>query len=76
MPNLKTAAERINLADPPVLMTIGELTKSGPWSRATIYRLLRGGQLTARKLAGRTVIDGASLRAFIENAPAATFRPL
>lgn len=45
-------------------------------TRAEIYRRLRSGDLQARKNGKRTLIDGESLRRFVDNLPAASFRPL
>lgn len=44
-------------------------------SRSSLYELIAAGLVDARKVAGRTVITGASLRRLIENAPAARIRP-
>ena len=44
-------------------------------SRSSIYELISAGRLDARKVAGRTVVTGASLRRLIEEAPAAPIRP-
>ena len=39
-------------------------------SRSRLYELISEGQIEARKLGARTVVPTASLRAFVENAPA------
>ncbi len=43
-------------------------------SRSGLYALLSEGKISARKHGRRLLIEGASLRAYLENLPAATFR--
>lgn len=42
-------------------------------SRAKVYELLRDGELTGRKIDGRTVIAVSELQAFLDRAP--LYRP-
>ncbi|WP_234731085.1 helix-turn-helix domain-containing protein [Acidocella facilis] len=58
------------------LYSINDASAKFALSRAEIYRRLRSGDLQARKNGKRTLIDGASLRRFVDSMPAATFRPL
>lgn len=44
-------------------------------SCAAIYRLLRAGKIEAFKLNKRTLVKAESLRRFMNDLPAATFRP-
>jgi excisionase family DNA binding protein len=37
--------------------------------RSSLYELISKGEIDARRVAGRTVVLDASLRAFLENAP-------
>lgn len=55
-------------------VTIPEAQRLSGVSRSMIYRLLREGQLTGRKIRGRTVIETASIRALLDNSP--TWQPL
>jgi excisionase family DNA binding protein len=41
-------------------------------SKPTIYRLLAAGTITGKRAGARTLIDGASLRAYIASLPAYT----
>jgi hypothetical protein len=51
-------------------VSIPEARRLAGVSRSTIYRLLRTGQLSGRKIRGRTVIETASIRTLLSNSPA------
>lgn len=55
----------------PLALTIAQAVQAAGLSRSTIYELIGAGKLDARKVAGRTLVLAASLRALIENAPRA-----
>jgi excisionase family DNA binding protein len=51
--------------------TIADTTKISGLGRTTIYEAIGRGELEARKVGNRTLIMAASLRAFLDNLPAA-----
>lgn len=52
-----------------LVYTINEAAEASRLSRATLYRHAAAGRLRVRKVVGRTLVDGASLRALIGVAP-------
>ena len=59
---------------PPVTMSIAEAVKWSGLSRSELYRQLSRGTIAAVKNRSRTLIVIDTLRAFLINLPAATFR--
>ncbi len=55
----------------PVLLSIPEVCKAIGLGRATVFKLIRDGKLSAVKIQSRTVVRIEELRAFIENLPVA-----
>jgi hypothetical protein len=58
----------------PLALLIPDVQRVSGLSRSEIYRRLAAGDLQAVKSGSRTLILMASLRAHLENLPAATFR--
>jgi excisionase family DNA binding protein len=56
----------------PLLYTLSDATAATGLPRSTLYALLAAKKITARKIGRRTLVDAASLRAFIEGQPFAT----
>jgi hypothetical protein len=56
---------------PDEFYTVKEARTKGKFSHATCYRLINAGRLDARKLGGKTLITGASLRRLMANLPKA-----
>lgn len=56
----------------PLFVSVREAMRMLACSRAHIYRLLGAGNLTARKMGKRTLIESASIRAYGESLPAWT----
>lgn len=56
---------------PDEFYTVKEARTKGKFSHATCYRLINAGKLDARKLGGKTLITGASLRRLVASLPKA-----
>lgn len=56
------------------LMSVRDTSKFTGLSQATIWRMLNKGQITAKKLGHRTLVEGDSIRAFVDSAPKAEYR--
>lgn len=57
------------LASDVVLISIPNTTRVAGFSRSTTYRLIASGQLRARKLGTKTMIEADSLRAYLAALP-------
>lgn len=58
-----------------IAYSIKEACQATSLSRATIYRQIAAGRLTARRIAGRTVLTAESLHALIADAPSSRGEP-
>ncbi len=61
-------------ANAPIAAPINEACRLSGFSRSEIYRRLAAGDIAAIKNGSRTLVLVASLRAYIEALPPATFR--
>jgi hypothetical protein len=59
----------------PALLNIQNAVSYSGLSRSEIYRRLAAGDIEAVKASSRTLVSTASLRAYIQKLPSATFRP-
>ena len=59
---------------PPVTMTISGIMERHGWTRSTVYRKLKNGDIRAVKDGRRTKIDVASADQHVAALPDATFR--
>lgn len=57
----------------PIALAPREAAKFVGLSKSRIYELLAAGEIEARKHGARTLVTTASLRAFLDRAPAARF---
>ncbi|MFL1461610.1 helix-turn-helix domain-containing protein [Roseococcus sp. DSY-14] len=56
-----------------LLLSVAEARALLSVGHTTLYALLARGELKARRLGGRTLVEAASLRAFVAGLPVATF---
>jgi excisionase family DNA binding protein len=65
----KTQAFQSTNAEEPLAYRVDDAKRVLGIGRTSVYKLISNGQLRAVKVAGRTVIDAASARSLIANAP-------
>jgi excisionase family DNA binding protein len=59
---------------PPLAHTVPEAVRISGIGRTKLYKLIRSGDLDARKLGGRTLIPAEALRALISGLPRVSVR--
>ncbi len=55
----------------PIAYSIEDACRASSLGRTNIYRLIKEGKLTVKKIGGRTLVPADSLRRLINEAPAA-----